>query len=271
LGLVLALLLFLSLFAALAFIFVPAHAYDVVPAAAAADVARRRIEQWLVGGRKHVLRTLAKSAAEVVRTGIFVGAMLSVLAFALTVKFLGALAVLPVLLFFFAGILLTRLILENEYRTWQASFCEGMPQLVNFMPAFLEIEGVTPREALQHSIPFVPEPLRQEMWKALDRIKRTARIKETMMELARKSPHPLVEAVFYRLSASWDAAITPGIFADLNDEVENMKELAVTRATTAKTGYLALICVLGMLGGLLVYGYPAYKFLMEKLTGGFGF
>ena len=262
--------LFASLLAALMLFFVPAHQYDVSPAAATMESTRKTVENWLVSGRGTMLKTIKKSSREIVKTGVLTGIFLALLAFILTVAFIGPFALLASIPAFFAGVALTRKVVEKEYRRWQNTLNEGVPQLVNFMPAFLEVEGVIPREAIAYTIPFLPETLKREMWYVLDRIKRTARVKEALDELAAKTDDPVVHAVCFRLSANWDASISADIFSDLTDDVEHMNERAVTRATVAMSGFLALICVLGLIGMLLIFGFPGYKYLMSQLTGGFG-
>jgi uncharacterized membrane protein YhaH (DUF805 family) len=270
LGLVLSVGLFVSLFAALLLFIVPQGVYDVSPAVAAADVAKQRIDKWLVRDKSTVLETIKKSAEEVVRTGLLTGGMLALLGFLVFFNFIGAFAVLVAVAFFFLGIFVTQKVLENEYRRWQDNLYAGVPQLVNFVPAFLEIEGITVREAIEHTLVFLPQPLRQEIWQALDMIKRTARVQDALDALARKANNPAVDAICFRLAANWNTSISADIFEDLNDQIQDMNELIVTRATVAKTGYLALICVLGLVGMILIFGYPGFKYLMQSLTGGFG-
>ncbi|MGB9826314.1 MAG: hypothetical protein ACPLRU_06550 [Desulfofundulus sp.] len=263
--------LFACLFAAFILLCVSFDDHEVSPAALAVDSVKRRINARLFGGsRSEILAIIGRGARDVLKTGIVTGTGLGLLVFLVFFKFAGPLlSLVPGFGGVVVGVILTGKILENEYRKWQGRLLDGVPTLVNFVPAFLEVEGVTPREALGYTIPFLPEPLRSEMWSAFDKIRRTSRVREAMDVLARKAKHPLVDAICFRLSAAWDTKITSDIFADLADQVDDIKEMAAARATAAKTGYLALICVLGLVGMMLIYGYPGFKFLMDKLTEGF--
>lgn len=264
--------LFASLFAAFFLLFVPREECDVSPAALAVDAVRRRIAGYLASGEKEeLLKVIGRTAGDVVRTGLLAGTGLGLTALLASAPFLGAFSAVLFVAFFLAGVVVTDRVVQNEFRRWQGRLFDGIPSLVGFVPAFLEVEGVTPREALVQALPFLPEPLRSEMWSAADRIRRTGRVREALDGLASRAKHSLVDAVCFRLSAAWDAGVTADIFADLGDQVEDLEALSVSRATAAKTGYLALICVLGMLGMVLLFGYPGWQYLMGRLTEGFLF
>lgn len=263
--------LFICLFAAFFLLCIPLNEYEVSPVTAAVDTVKKRLSNYFAAGdRREVLTILGRSVKDVIKTGIVTGMGLGLLALLISFKFLGPYSALPAVVFLALGILLTGKVLQSEFKRWQNKLLDGIPTLVNFVPAFLEIEGVTPREALTHTVAFLPEPLRSEMWSVISKIKRTARVREATDALARRAKHPLIDAICFRLSAAWDAKVTSDIFADLADQVEDAIELAVARATAAKTGYLALICVLGLIGMMLIFGYPAGKYLLDKVAGGFG-
>jgi NADH:ubiquinone oxidoreductase subunit 6 (subunit J) len=262
-------LLFASLFAGLYLLTVSGE-YEVSPAAMAVDAVKRTVGGSLLSGRKQeIISTIGKSASNIIKTGILSGVGLGALFFLLTFKFIGTLSIILAAVGFVLGILFTGTILENEFKKWQNQVLEGIPALVTFMPAFLEIEGITPREALSYTVNFLPEPLKGEMEKTIDTIRRTGRIKQAMDRLAKKVGHPLFDTICFRISAAWDAKVTPDIFTDLADQVDEMNELAISRATVAKTGFFALVCVLGLIGIMLIYVYPGIKLLMMKLSGSF--
>lgn len=262
--------LFVCLFAAFFLLCVPFSEYEVSPASAAVDAIKRRIDARLTAGEKgEILSILGRNVKDLVKTGLLAGIGLALLMFLLTFKILGPFSAVLSLTGLIAGVFLTERLLESEYRKWQGRLLDGIPTLVNFVPAFLEVEGVTPREALAHTVPFISEPMKGEMWRAINKISRTGRVREAMDALARKAKHPLVDAICFRLSAAWDAKITSDIFADLADQIDDVTEMAVQRATTAKTGLMALVCVLGLIGMLLEFGYPGCKFLMNTLTKAF--
>lgn len=263
--------LFICLFIAFFLLCAPLSEYEVSPVMSAVDAVKKRLlSRYDAGDKKEILKILGRSVKDVIKTGIVTGVGLGFLALILTFKFLGPFSVIPAVVFLIFGILLTDKVLQGEFKRWQSKLADGIPTLVNFMPAFLEIEGVTPREALSHTIAFLPDPLRSEMQPVVNKIARTGRVREATDELARRAKHPLIDAICFRLSAAWDAKVTSDIFADLSDQVEEAIELSVSRATAAKTGYLALICVLGLIGMMLIFGYPGGKYLLDKLAGGFG-
>lgn len=263
--------LFVSLFIAFFLLCVPLGE-DVTPAALAVEAVKRRVGGYFVSGDKEeLLRIIGRSVGDVARTGVAVGAGLGLIGLLVSFRFIGAFSAILFVGLLILGIVVVDRVMQNEFRQWQGRLFDGIPPLVNFMPAFLEIESVTPREALAHAIPFLPEPLKSEMWTVVDRIRRTGRVREAMDSLASRAKHPLVDAVCFRLSAAWDAKITADIFADLGDQIEDLEALSISRATAAKTGYLALISVLGMLGMMLLFGYPGWQYLMNQLTEGFLF
>ncbi|OPY63677.1 MAG: Bacterial type II secretion system protein F domain protein [Pelotomaculum sp. PtaU1.Bin065] len=263
-------LLFFSLLTAFYLLCVPLGEHETSPAISAIDSIKRTVGERFASERMtDILTILGKSYKDMVKTGLLSGLGVAVLCFLLTFKFIGPYSLIASLVSFIVGIFLTEKILENEYRMWQRKILEGVPTLVNFAPAFLEVDGVTPREALSETVNFLPEPLRSEMESLVDTVKRTGRLHQALEDMAQKVNHPLFDAICLRISSSWDSKVTADIFADLSDQIEEMNDLTVTRATTAKTGYLALICVIGLVGMLLIYGYPGMKYLLMKMTGGF--
>jgi len=261
--------LFASLFVACLLMTVSLDEYRVSPANLAVDAVRRQLGLRLAP-EGNLLAIVGRSMQEVVKTGIVTGTGLGLIAFMTTFRLVGPLAVAIAVACSLLGVLLTGKAVNNEYRRWQARLLAGLPTLVNFLPSFLAVDGVTAREALGYSLSFLPEPLKSELWAVLDKIRRTGRVREAMDRLAERARHPLADAICFRLSAAWDARITPDIFADLTDQVADMNELAISKTTAAKTGYLALLSVIGLIGMTLVYGYPAVVFLLDKMQQGFG-
>ncbi|KUK11511.1 MAG: hypothetical protein XD50_0294 [Clostridia bacterium 41_269] len=259
--------LFVSVFFLFFFITARMHEYDIPPVLAAVDRVRAGINKRIASSRNaEMLNVIGKTAKEVTRKGILLASLLAFLSFALTVKFIGVFALLAAVFFFGIGILLTEKLIEGEFRRWQARVIENMPVLISFMPAFLEIEGITPREALSYSVGFLSDPLKSELESVIDKIKRTGKVKEAVDVLAKKAKHSLVDAVCFRLSAAWDAKVTADIFADLSDQVDNALEIAAARTTTMKTAYFALVCVISLIGVFLVFAYPGMKYLLSKIS-----
>lgn len=262
-------LLFVSFLTALFLIIVPLDEYESSPAAIAVDYVWRSIDRHLTSGRnRKIIEVLGKSITDVVKTGLLAGIGLALLGFLLGIIWLGPYTVVAAVGCFILGILLTSKVLENEYHRWQEKILEGIPALVNFMPAFMEVEGITVREAMALTTQFLPEPLHTEMVRVVKRIERTGKAQEVLDEFADRVNHPMVDAICFRLAAAWDTKVTSDIFLDLADQVEETIELAAARATTAKTGYFTLVSVLGLLGMMFIYAYPGFKYLMLKMSGG---
>ncbi|MBC7105317.1 MAG: hypothetical protein H5T97_05210, partial [Firmicutes bacterium] len=191
---VLALFLFGSLFAAFWLLLAPSAEGEPSPAMLAVDAVKRRLMGFYAGGeRGRMLEIAGRSPAEVARAGLFAGAGLGLLALLAGAKFLGPWSAVFAVGLFAAGVLIAGKAAENEYRRWQARLVSGMPDLVSFVPAFLEVSGVTPREALTHSLDFLSEPLKTEMFKAVDRVKRRGAVDEAFDELRDRAKHPLVD------------------------------------------------------------------------------
>lgn len=244
--------------------------YIPSPVTSFADEVRLKLGWYLNrGDRKKLYNILGKSTKETLKAGLIVGCGLALVTFIILLKPMGILALLPASLALITGILLADLVFKNEYRRWQDGLFEGIPALVNFMPSFLETGAITPREALSLTTPFLPEPLRSELSLVVNKAARTGRVKEALSEFAERAQHPVVDAICFRLSAAWDAKVTPDIFADLSDQIQDMAEMAAAKATAAKGGLLALVCVIGLAGAMLVFGYPAARYFFKAMGGVF--
>lgn len=265
--------LFVSIFVLSFLSFVPSGPYDVTPAMTVADLTQNRLDQYLTKDKTMILKILGKSRDEVIKSGIINGIVWALLAF-LLVFLLGVktklLTVLFMILAFFGGIWFTQYSLKSSYRKWQTSLLVGIPELVNFMPAFLAIDGIITKDAFAQTIPLLPKLLKEELWEVMDKIERNSRVKEALEGFAKKANNSTVSAICFRLSAGWGVSIEPDIFDDLSDQIQDMNELIIARATTMKTLYFVLVCFLGFIGVILVLGYPALHFLFKILTEGMG-
>lgn len=240
-------------------------------AAGAVDSVRKRLEKSLVTpDRAARMEAAGRTMNELVRSGALIGAGLALLGFLIGVKFLGVFTLVPAAVLFLVGMFLVVSAVDTEFRRWQARVLAGVPNLFNFVPVFLETGAVTPREALFLSLPFIPEPLRGLLENALSRIARKAEVRAAMDELAGKVKHPLVDAVAFRLSSAWDVRVDAAIFDDLAGQLASLREEAAGRATAARASFFALVAVMGLLGAVLLFGYPAMKFMAQKIAGGFG-
>lgn len=242
---------------------------ELSPAALVVDWVKRWTIGFVGGGREERLALVGWTAAEVARTGIIAGVGLAAIGGMLAFLLCRPLAPVLACALFVGGLLVARYAADNEYRRWQAAVVDGMPDLVNFLPAFLEVTGITPRQALARTTKLLPGPLRAEMERVLDPIERRGSVDEAFDGFRRRVNHPLADAVSTRLAAAWEARVTPDMFADLADQVRDAVELAVTRATAAKGALLALVCVLGMAGMALVFGWPGVQYLLTRLGEGF--
>lgn len=262
--------LFLSLFAVLLLLLVPAGVYGTSPAAITADMVRRRLEEKLLEGEKSArLAVIKRSPGDIIKTGLLIGLGLGFLTLLLGYHFIGMLAIPLAVGVTIIGIYMAEYGAHNEFKSWQSRFFEGMPVLVDFVPAFLEVGSINTREALNLTVPFLPEPLKTEVTTALNKIRRTNKVKEAMDTIASRAKHPVADSVCFRLSANWNN-MQPEMFDDLGDEMEDIQEMAATRATTLKGGMFAMIGVVGLLGALLIYGYPGWLYTKELIGGGFG-
>ncbi|MEW6727592.1 MAG: hypothetical protein ACOYU7_10145 [Bacillota bacterium] len=246
-------------------------AYEASPAQRTIDAARRRIiDHYTAGDKEMRLSIIGRSLGQVLRLSLLLGGGLGVVTFVIAVRFIGVWALPLAVALGLGGAVLVDLGLANEFRRWQDKMLDGLPVLAGFVPAFLEVGSITPREALALTLPFLPEPLRSEMSAVVDRIARTGGARHALDALAEKVRHPLFDAVCFRLAAAWDVKVTPDIFADLQAQMDERREKMATRATTAKTGLITLISVLGLVGAALVFGYPGFKYMVSVLGGGFG-
>lgn len=261
---------FVSILMLLYLLLVP-NQYGTSPGNITIDFVRRKLEEYYAGADEtEKLAIINRSPEFAIKAGLIFGGVFGFLTLGLTVKLLGVFSVILALLFVVAGIAMVKWMLGNEFKKWQGELLLGVAEMVSFVPAFLKVGTLTPRESIALSIPFIPEPFRSELSTALDRVIRTADIKGAMDRLSQRARHSLVDAICFRLSVSWDARVEAGMFADLQDQITEIHEMAATRATTAKSGLFALVAVVGIIGALPVFGYPAFKFLMAKLSGGFG-
>ncbi len=262
----LSLLLFVTLAALLLAVFY-AREYEVSPATAVYDEAKARLGKYFFrAGREELYGLVGRDPWKTAKTGAVTGAAFGLLAAAVVGGSPVALAAVPV--FVLGGILLFDAWIGLEYDRWRGALFDGIPTLVHFFPSFLETGAITPRRAMELTVPFLPEPLRSEMAKAVHQVGRTGCV-EALSDLARKAKHPVVDAVCFRLQASWDVGVRPDVFADLDDQIRNMEEVAAARATAAKSGLIALLCVVGLIGAALEFGYPAWKYFTRTMGGMF--
>ncbi|MEG6617492.1 hypothetical protein V6C27_13850 [Peptococcaceae bacterium 1198_IL3148] len=268
-------ILFIGLFASVLvtfyLLFVPTSEYDTTPVGLTTEFLKTQLERFFnSGGNEKKLTIINKSIDDIIKYATFFGLGFGLLATILTVKFIGAFSIIVGFVATVAGVLTTRILIENEFKKWQAELFQGVPPLINFMPAFLDVGALTPSEALVYTVPFLPEPLKSEMQLVINRIKRTGETNQALNTLSRKAKHPIIDAVCFRLGMAWESKVEADMFLDLAESVDNENDQAATRATVTKSGLFALIAVLALVGAIPIFGYPAWGFVEDQITGGFG-
>lgn len=261
------LLLFVTLFTSFIFLSVPDKIYQTSPVLMLADrIKRGFFNQYQTGDIEKKIKLIEKETKTLFTTGLIIGASTGVLLGVVAFLIHPMLIPIGIILGLAIGILLVNVGIENEHKKYQKEMAIGTLPLVRFMPSFLEVDGIIPREALSNTLPFVPDPLQKELKIAISRITRTGKVYEALNELTNKTNDPIVQAIVFRLTAAWDAKVTADLFDDLEDQMQNMEAEAVTHATTVKTGLLPLVIVLGLVGGMFAFGYPAIQFLANQFA-----
>jgi hypothetical protein len=265
-----AVLLFASLSALFVFLLVPGE-YSSSPAAYTLDQLRRSVESRFTAEKEAKLAIVGRTVSSLIRSSLLLGLCTGALGFLAAYFFAPHWLALLICVFCFAGgVALSQVVAGSEFKGWQARVFEEVPTLTSFAPAFLKVGGITLRDAISMTVPFLKGPLRDEIWVAMDKIKRTGNTKDAFDDLAERVDHPCMDSICLRLSTAWVASPSPDLFIDLSDQMQDMEELAATGTTAGKTGMLALICLLSLAGAMLVFGYPAWVYMASKLTMGFG-
>ena len=262
-------LLFSTLFALLLLLIVPGD--DAAPVAVTADYINRYLAQRLLPEENRPrLAIVGRKEQDIVKAGILSGTFFGLVGFLIMFKRLHWLAILVGIALFFAGLMLVRIVSDNEFKKWQAGVFEAVPDIVSFVPAFLKTGAITLKGAISMTLPFLTGPLKDEIWMTIDKISRTGNARTAFGELSGRIGHPCMDAICLRLSTAWDASPSPEIFDDLSDQIQDIEETAAARSTAGKSGMFTLICVLGMLGAMMVYGYPTWIYMAGRLTAVFG-
>jgi len=272
LSLVLPILLFLVLLTLFLLLLVPDREYAVSPVSITLDHARRSFESRFAGDRdqKTKLKILGKTVGDVIKSSLFISTGIGLLGFLLAFFRLHWLALIVGIACFIIGLVLSQAGVNNEFKRWQARVFEEVPTIISFAPSFLKVGGITLRDAISMTVPFLEGPLHDEVWTTLDKIRRTGNTRDAFSDLADRIDHPAMDSICIRLSTAWDASPLPELFDDLSDQVQDVEEIAASGATAGKAGLLALICVLGLIGALLVFAYPAWLYMASQFTMGFG-
>lgn len=259
----------ICLLTSIAAVFYPAEMLS--PAEAGVDALRTRLSNYLErGDNKRRLAILGAGPGNFLRQGFLLGGLGGLLLFLLSVWRFGPAALLFILAGAGSGAFLADLAIRQRYVRWQEGILMGVPVLVDFLPAFLEVRGVTVRDALANAVDFLPEPLRGEMDDAVREIRRSGNARKTLDKLAERVQNPVMSAVCARLAMAWESAATPGLFVDLREEIEHARAFAATKGTNTMKAMLALVVVMGLVGLIFIGLYPAGVWLGTVLSGTFG-
>lgn len=263
--------LFLSIFAAAYSLLVSGEQLSV--AEATVDAVRTKVLEFIrrSGDNERIIDILKLDVQQLVNKGFLAGLMFGVTMLVVTIKLLGPFSAVMVPLGVITGVLVVSNTVSRSYKDWQEKILSDAPVLVDFLPAFLEIRGISTRTALENTVPFLSGPLKEEMADAVAKIKDTGGAKTVFRELGERVGNATVSAVCARLSMAWDTTVTPDLFMDLSEEIGYARELSAARATTMKTLYFTLIALSGLFGLLFLAGYPAlvsFKNMMSHMFGG---
>ena len=230
------------------------------------DAVRQRVKQFLTKDSKKIrLQVMAKHAGEVVNFALLIGLGFGIVFAGVGWAFVGWWAVFAGVFGAVLGIMIADVLIKNEFKQLQEKFFTGVPALITFMPSFLGSGVVTPREAMQNTIPFVPPPLQKELEEVVDKIKRTGNARGAFDDLATKIQHPCIDALCFRLSSVWETEVEVDLFDDLADQIEEVKEIAVASATVNKSGMFVLLLFLGMLIALILLGFVAFMWVRTEM------
>ncbi|MGS0763171.1 hypothetical protein [Syntrophomonas curvata] len=266
-----ALAIFICIFTALYVCFAVEENVGMTMAEITVDNVRTSILRKLnSNGRWEKLNNIQKNAEDFLKRAFIVGILGGALLFLVTLGYLGPYSIVFLLTGIAASVLIAEAAINNAYQVWQVNMVQGIPALIDFLPSFLETPGITTRAALEYTIPFIPGPLREELNKTLEVIKRTGNARRELMLLSSRVRHPVVEAVCTRLATTWDATINPDLFSDLREEVANVQEMAAARATTKKKGLFVVVVLVGILGMGLLAGFPIISNILNSVSSGFG-
>lgn len=263
--------LFSSIFAAVYSLLVSGERLSV--AEATVDAVRSKVLEFIQSSRdnERIINILKLDMEQLLKKGFLAGLMFGLTMLVVTIKFLGPFSALMVPLGIAVGVLVVSNTISRSYKEWQERILSDAPVLADFLPAFLELRGVSTRTALENTVPFLSGPLKEEMADAVSKIKDTGAAKKVFRELGERVGNATVSAVCARLSMAWDTTVTPDLFMDLSEEIGYARELSAARATTMKTLYFTLIALSGLIGLLFLAGYPAFmsfRGMMSHMFGG---
>ena len=255
-------------------VFVPKNEYDSAPAAITTDIVKRRLHNYFnAGDQKEKWSIINKSSEEIMKLAVQIGLLCGALAVSLCYFLYDKITVVSIIIGMVTmvfGVFITRTILENEFKMWQARLLEGVDPFIDFIRAFSSVKALTTYECLVETIKNVPEPFRSEMKAALDKCSRDGKIEQAFDAFSSKARHPVIDDICNRLKISWDSRLSPDMFNDIAEDLENEKEEDATNKTLIKMLLTCSVAALAFLGAWPIYGYPVWSNFLKKLSEGFG-
>jgi len=263
-------LLFVSVFVFMYSIFVSPSG-DLSIAETAVDVIRSRLIEYLERSEhRKIIEMMNLDTRQILKQGFILGILTSLFLFIVTIRFLGAFALVMLFIGMAFGIFIVDANIKRSYKEWRQNIAMGIPALIDFLPAFLEVRGMTVFAALKNTIPFVPEPLRSELDRAVTRIENTGDFAGALNFLSARVNDPVLNAVCTRLSATWESEVSPDLFLDLHQDIENIRELMAAKATVRQKVLFVVVSIIGLIGLVLLAGYPAVVYLEKMVSKTFG-
>jgi len=224
-------------------------------------------------GRKDKAEIIGQKVEDIFKIAVQVGLLAGgIITITMLIVFkLGILSVVFILLGAAGSVIIAKITIETNFKKWQDKMVDGFATgVVEFLPSFLETPSITTRAALEYTIPFLKEPLRSEMAKTVWEIQRTGNAKKELVDMSDRVKHHLVRAICYRLSATWDTSIDPSLFQDIQQGVNNVREMAAAKVTAKKKVMFAGVAALGLFGLLLLIGIPLIIKMGGQMASGFG-
>jgi hypothetical protein len=261
-------ILFASLFAVFLAVFMSNEKLSL--AETTVDIIRTKMINYIEKKNGREIKLLELDVMALVKQGLLLGGSIGILLMVFLVGKTGSLSVLAIPAGMLIGIVLTSISVSKKYEKWQGDLVAGLPDLTDFVPAFLEIPGVTIRSALENGLSFLSNPLRAEMEHAVYEISRTGKTKEALDDLSYRADNPTITAICTRLKLAWFTSVKPDIFMDLREELDYARELAIAKSTTARKAYFMLVLLIGIVGMAVLFICPGINWFHNTLNKAFG-
>lgn len=263
---VFSIVLFICIFVVMYSVFVSPSG-DLSIAETTVDVVRSKLIEYLERGEhRKIIETMKLDTGAMLKKGFIIGVLIGILLLLLTIHAMGSLSLSMFFVGMILGILAVDMSIRRSYREWRQNMAMGIPSLIDFLPAFLEIKGMTVFSALKSTLSFIPEPLKSEIGYTVTRIGNTGDYAGALNRLSARINDPVLGAVCARLSATWESEVSPDLFLDLSQDIEGIRELIAAKATVIQKVVFVVVSIVGLIGLIFLAGYPAMIYL-EKVVG----